>query len=655
MINDFARDGFDAVGAATSGFPRLTAKDLAELAGRDGLAGTRVPMSKFTERVIRLSMGRPELITTTADKGSQFAISGFLVYYFCYGMIGLSAFMLGLNGGHHAPLVRAAIILGAFLPVCATLLVDLFFATRSNARPEAIEVTGDRDQDLASANERVRKPVGPRNRWWLFGRLMWAVMVGFVIALPVANFFFGHDVAQQQNQDAYNTYQAENARQDAGYLRDEANARRDMNGIDAHYEALNGKAAAALNQHVGALAGVGPSGQRIAIGQGPVESGLGELAGHYQQQAKQYLASKQLELQQDQTSINNDQTAITELDQNNRSLAHATTGGLDDDTAIWQYLGNHPSQIPVYVVITLIMILLDCGVVILKMLTHNSTYARTVAYEEITINYLRAAGTLTVIERSIEHAEDAKVIADLHRTLRSQAISDKQNDPAAMQLYRQLVDAELRQRVHPMINQIAGATPALEPDSTPTPNAHRAAPAPAPAPAIRAVSLDEPQPSTDGESFQWRDPAAAPTANLGAGVGTDGGRDREASPPSPEPAPAQRPIGTRPPHDPASDRDTAQSDLNLEATQPTKPATRATTAARPTSPSAPPMNGRSPSKDQISTRAYFLSREERREDDVANWLEAERELAMREHREHQRSVQTKRTQGSSDADLTGSA
>lgn len=645
MINDSARDGSDTVdGAATSTFPGLTAKDLAQLAGREGLGGTPVPMSTFTERVIRLSMGRPELITTTADKGSQFAISGFLVYYLCYGMIGLSAFMLGLNGGHHAPLVRAAIILGALLPVCATLLVDLFFATRSNARPEAIEVTGDRDQDLASAKERVRKPIGPRNRWWLFGRLMWAVMVGVVIALPVANFFFGHDVAQQQNQNAYNTYQAENARQDAGYLREETNARRDMNGIYAHYESLNGKAAAALDQHVGALAGVGPSGQRIAVGQGPVESGLGELAQYYQQQAKQYLASKQLELQQDQTSINNDQTAITELDQKNTSLAHATTGGLDDDTAIWEYLGKHPSQIPVYMVITLIMVLLDCGVVILKMLTHNSTYARTVAYQEITINYLRAAGTLTVIERSIEHAEDAKVIADLHRTLRSQAISDKQNDPAANLLYQQLVDAELRQRVHPMINQIAGATPALEAEYTPAPNAHRAAPA------IRAVSLEEPQPSTDAESFHWHDRAAAPSAKMGAGVGTDGGRDREASPPSTEPDPPQQRIGTRPPRDPASDRENAQRNRNLEATQPTKPATRATTAARPTSPSAPPMNGRSPSKDEVSTRAYFLSREERREDDVANWLEAERELATREHREHQRSAQTKRTQGSSDVD-----
>jgi len=367
-------------GAASSGFASLTATDLAVLGGGAGLGGAPVRMSKFTERVIRLSMGRPELITTSADKGAQFAISGFLVYYFCYGMIGLSAFMLGLNGGHHRLPVRAAIILGALLPVSATLLVDLFFATRSNAHPEAIAVTGDCDVDVASARERVRAPVGPRNRWWLVGRLVWALMVGFVIALPVGNFFFGHDVAEQHSQDAYSTFRAENARQDTAYLSDEAVARRDIGRVYADYAALQAKAARVLGQRVGALAGLGPSGQQLAVGQGPVESGLGDLAAYYDQQAKRYLVSKQFQLKQDQTRIDNDQAAITQLNQRNARLAEATTGGLDDDAAIWEYLANHRSQIPVYVVITLTMVLLDCGVVILKMLTHNSTYARIVAW-----------------------------------------------------------------------------------------------------------------------------------------------------------------------------------------------------------------------------------------------------------------------------------
>ena len=697
MIDESARAGAGAVdgarlpddGAAPSASAALTAKELAVLGAAAGLGEAPVRMSRFTERVIRLSMGRPELITTSADKGAQFAISGFLVYYFCYGMIGLSAFMLGLNGGHHRPLVRAAIILGALLPVSATLLVDLFFATRSNAHPEAIAVTGDCEQDVASARERVRAPIGPRNRWWLVGRLVWALMVGFVISLPIGNFFFGHDVAQQHSQDAYNTYQADNARQDAVYLRDEADVRRDMNAIYAHYALLQGKAAAALGRHVGALAGLGPGGQRLAIGQGPVESGLGELATYYDNQAKQYLVSKQFELTHDQTRINNDQAAITELNQRNRRLAEATTGGLDDDAAIWEYLSNHPSQIPVYVVITLTMVVLDCGVVILKMLTHNSTYARVVAWEEIKINYLRAAGTVTVIERSLEDAADAKGIADLHRTLRSHAMSDKENDPAAKRLYQQLVDAELRQRMYPMINQPGAATPPLGPEPIAAREASR------PAWVIGADPADEPQASTDSESFHplaegrnrvtgpassptdvvpgaargdaafgagretgatagrsavaWsRDPAPARSPDPGAKVGAEGARELRSSRPDPEPDPRQRRIVRRPPQRAVTGAERAQSDEDDRATGPTKPATRAkaSPAARPASPSPTSMNGRSHRHGEISTRAYFISREEDgKDDDVANWLRAERELATGDHLERERSVRAEPSPG----------
>jgi hypothetical protein len=681
--------------AARSTVAPLTAQDLAALGAGAGLGAARVGMSRFTERVIGLSMGRAELITTSADKGSQFAISGFLVYYFCYGMIGLSAFMLGLNGGHHRLLVRTAIIVGALLPVSATLLVDLFFATRSNAHPVAIDVTGDCDQDVASAKERVRAPVGPRVRSWLVGRLVWAVMVGFVISLPVGNFFFGHDVAQQHNQDAYNTYKAENARQDARYLRDEANARQDVNAISAQSEALQGKAAAAVDQRVGALAGLGPSGQRLAVGQGPVESGLGQLATYYEQQAKQYLVSKQSELKQAQASINNDQTAIAELNQKNRSLAQATSGGLDDDAAIWEYLGNHPSQIPVYVVITLTMVLLDCGVVILKMLTHNSTYARTVAWEEIKINYLRATSTMTMIERSLEDAADAKAITDLHRTLRSHAMRDKENDPAAKRLYQQLVDAELRQRIHPMLNLPRQATPTSQPEPTAARDARR------PAAGIRVDPADEPPASTDSESShplmrprrelndtvqeltnktaQTRnhapEPASAPThivssraradetfaadreadaiarrsagasshdpgAAPGARAGTAGAPDRRISRPYRKPGRPRRRIAPRPSLGQETQDDNAHNERDLDATKPPNPTDRATPppARLPASPSLPSANGRSPRHGEISTRAYFISRGQDGHDDVGNWLRAEQELAPGEHPAAERSV-----------------
>jgi len=87
------------------------------------------------------------------------------------------------------------------------------------------------------------------------------------------------------------------------------------------------------------------------------------------------------------------------------------------------------------------------------------------------------------------------------------------------------------------------------------------------------------------------------------------------------------------------------------AAQPTKPATRekrataataaqpttrekratavarAKRAARPASPSAPRAYRRSPSCDEISERAYFISLEEGAGDEVVNWLRAERELA----------------------------
>jgi len=75
------------------------------------------------------------------------------------------------------------------------------------------------------------------------------------------------------------------------------------------------------------------------------------------------------------------------------------------------------------------------------------------------------------------------------------------------------------------------------------------------------------------------------------------------------------------------------------AAHPTKPATRekrataapavarAKRAARPASPSAPRANTRSPSYDEISERAYFISLQEGGGEDVANWLRAERELA----------------------------
>jgi Protein of unknown function (DUF2934)/WS/DGAT C-terminal domain len=67
----------------------------------------------------------------------------------------------------------------------------------------------------------------------------------------------------------------------------------------------------------------------------------------------------------------------------------------------------------------------------------------------------------------------------------------------------------------------------------------------------------------------------------------------------------------------------------------TKPATREkrATAAKPVArakraaPSAPRTNTHSPSYDEISERAYFISLEEGGGDEVANWLRAERELA----------------------------
>ena len=54
---------------------------------------------------------------------------------------------------------------------------------------------------------------------------------------------------------------------------------------------------------------------------------------------------------------------------------------------------------------------------------------------------------------------------------------------------------------------------------------------------------------------------------------------------------------------------------------------RAKRAARPASPSAPRANRRSPSYDEISERAYFISLEDGGGDEVANWLRAEGELA----------------------------
>jgi hypothetical protein len=75
------------------------------------------------------------------------------------------------------------------------------------------------------------------------------------------------------------------------------------------------------------------------------------------------------------------------------------------------------------------------------------------------------------------------------------------------------------------------------------------------------------------------------------------------------------------------------------AARPTKAATReqrataatavthAKRAARPASPSAPRANRRSPSYDEISERAYFISLEDGGADEVANWRRAERELA----------------------------
>ena len=75
------------------------------------------------------------------------------------------------------------------------------------------------------------------------------------------------------------------------------------------------------------------------------------------------------------------------------------------------------------------------------------------------------------------------------------------------------------------------------------------------------------------------------------------------------------------------------------AAEPTKPPTRAKRAtagtaavrakpaSRPASPRGRRANGRSPSYDAISERAYFISLEDDGGDEVANWLRAERELA----------------------------
>ena len=66
------------------------------------------------------------------------------------------------------------------------------------------------------------------------------------------------------------------------------------------------------------------------------------------------------------------------------------------------------------------------------------------------------------------------------------------------------------------------------------------------------------------------------------------------------------------------------------------------------------MNERSLEHGEISTRAYFIYREEDEEDDVANWLRAERELATGDDLERERSVRTDPTPGTGEIDLSGS-
>jgi len=57
--------------------------------------------------------------------------------------------------------------------------------------------------------------------------------------------------------------------------------------------------------------------------------------------------------------------------------------------------------------------------------------------------------------------------------------------------------------------------------------------------------------------------------------------------------------------------------------RPDDPAETVTAAA----PASPDAGGQSPSFDEISQRAYFISLEQGGGDEVANWLQAERELA----------------------------